>query len=181
MSWNEEVAKLRAHLQRLAAEADVALCERYTLQPLPPERRNAYRRLRSRIGEILRRWRLRPALPQQPWLPGLKHVGHDETARPVLIWALGADRETVRAACLRFEERRMAADFVPVLVTDVADFAFYSRLGWLVEFVPTLAAPAADYGARKQRYLAWRYRDVRALPISAGLEDAARLTELLTV
>jgi hypothetical protein len=59
--------------------------------------------------------------------------------------------------------------FVPILVTDVPDFAFFSRLGWLVEYVPTLAPPAGDYAERKRRYLAWRYRDAPALPASAGL------------
>jgi hypothetical protein len=61
--------------------------------------------------------------------------------------------------------------FVPVLVTNVADFAFFSRLGWLVEYVPALSAPAGGYAERKQRHLAWRYRDAPALPVSAGLTD----------
>jgi hypothetical protein len=68
---------------------------------------------------------------------------------------------------------------VPVLVTDVADFAFFSRLGWLVEYVPALSTPADDYGERKRRYLAWRYRDAPALPVSAGLAEFAQVQELL--
>jgi hypothetical protein len=44
--------------------------------------------------------------------------------------------------------------YAPVLITDVAEFAFFSRLGWLVEYVPKLSAPAEAYAARKLRYLA---------------------------
>jgi hypothetical protein len=69
--------------------------------------------------------------------------------------------------------------FAPVLVTDVADFAFFSRLGWLVEYVPPLSAPAGEYAGRKQRHLAWLYRDALALPASVGLMERVRIEEIL--
>lgn len=67
---------------------------------------------------------------------------------------------------------------VPVLVTDVADFSFFSRLGWLVEYVPSLST-AGGYAARKERYLAWLYRDVPAVPVTVGLYETVRAEDLL--
>jgi hypothetical protein len=80
------------------------------------------------------------------------------------------EREPLREACRGFQALEKALPgYVPVLVTDVADFAFYSRLGWLVEYLPSLSAPALAYRERKARYLAWRYRDAPVLPASVGL------------
>ena len=67
------------------------------------------------------------------------------------------DRDRLRGACKRIRELQHGSPgWAPVLVTDVADFAFFSRLNWLVEYVPTLSAPADGYFERKLRYLAWR-------------------------
>lgn len=172
MSLHAEIEALRRHQGELAGRAETGLARRYALRPLPGERPSLYRRLRRAIGRILRRLGLRAAPPLEPWLPGLKHVEGSEAARPFLIWGLGADRETLRAACPGFQTLRTSLPgWAPVLVTDVADFAFFSRLGWLVEYVPALSDPAGGYAGRKLRYLAWRYRDAPALPVSAGLSD----------
>jgi hypothetical protein len=56
-----------------------------------------------------------------------------------------------------------------VLITNHADFAFYSRLGWLVEYLPNLRGVGEAYDDRKAHYLAWRYQDASVLPLSAGL------------
>jgi hypothetical protein len=66
-----------------------------------------------------------------------------------------------------------------VLITNVADFAFFSRLSWLVEYVPSLSAPADGYSVHKLRYLAWRYRDLPALPATADIEEDSLLEDLL--
>lgn len=172
MTLRGEIGALRRHLAELAGQADTGLARRYALRPLPGERPSLYRRLRRALGRLLRRVGLRPTQPLEPWLPGLKHVEGSEMARPFLIWALGTDRETLRAACPGFQTLGSALPgWAPVLVTDVADFAFFSRLGWLVEYVPALSDPAGGYADRKRRYLAWRYRDAPALPVSAGLTD----------
>lgn len=169
MSLDSEIEELRERLTQWAAEADVGLTRRYALRPIPTGA-SAYRKLRLTAGRLLRRWGLRRARPPEPWLPGLKHVEHDDGAMPLVIWALGVDRDTLRAACRGFEARRThGRGFVPVLVTDVADFAFFSRLGWLVEYVPKLSGPGSRFAERKQRYLAWLYRDAEAVPVSAGL------------
>jgi hypothetical protein len=127
------------------------------------------------VGKILRKL----GFLIEPWVPSLNHFDCGEGSRPYLIWALGTDRDTLRAACRGFEKLQAAMPGrVPILVTDVADFAFFSRLGWLVEYVPVLSAPAGGYAERKKRYLAWRYRDASALPVSAGLRDGVQVREL---
>jgi hypothetical protein len=176
----EEIEGLRQGLKELSGEAEFDLARRYTLRLPPRERVGLYRRLRMAAGLVLRRLGLRRTRQLEPWLPGLNHVEFNEGARPFVIWALDTDRETLRAACRGFETLHATApDFVPVLVTDIADFAFFSRLGWLVEYVPAMSAPAGSYAERKRRYLAWRYRDAPALPVSAGLRAGVRTEDLL--
>lgn len=180
MSLDEEVEALRRRLGELAGETEKDLARRYALKPLPWERPNLYQRFRKAIGRTLRRLGLRPTPPLEPWVPGLKHVAGSGEARAFVIWALGTDRETLRKACRGFEGLLAGLPgWAPVLVTDIADFAFFSRLGWLVEYVPALTAPAGRYAERKRRYLARRYSDAPALPVSAGLSEGVRLEELL--
>lgn len=176
MSLRREQDRLQQQLAKWADEADVDLSGRYALRPLPSKRPGLYRHLRRALGLKLRELGLlQRAPPLEPWLPGLAHVEHGESARPVTIWALGMDRDALRAACRNFK----TLDIVPVLITDVADFAFFSRLGWLVEYVPTLPGPARGYAERKRRYLAWRYRDTPAVHASAGLKADLRIEDLL--
>lgn len=170
MIVDTETKNLHAKLQKLAREAETDLVQRYALRFPLPGRLSLYRRARRLAGRILRRL----GFLIEPWSPRLRHFERSEGAKTVLIWALGADRETLRTACSRFAiDLRNRPDRVPVLVTDVADFAYFSRLGWLVEYVPTLSAPAGAYAERKCRYLAWRYRDAEVLPVTAGLAGAA--------
>lgn len=82
-----------------------------------------------------------------------------------------------RQACLSLKVRFASSDdvngtsspskFIPVLITDQADFAFYSRLGWLVEYLPHLPGSGESYFDRKLAYLAWRYQDVPVIDLSA--------------
>lgn len=179
MTLDEEIAALRRHLKELARNPERGLSRRYALRFGPGERPGLYRRLRRALGDVLRRVGLRRGQPPEPWLPGLQHVVRNEEARPLLIWALDTDPDTVRTACAGFESLQAGLPgWAPVLVTDVADFGFFSRLGWLVEYVPALSAPAGRYAGRKQRYLAWRYRDAPALPVSAGLREGVRVEDL---
>ena len=180
MNLRSEILQLRREVESLASRADAGLVRRYALWHPPGQRRTPYRRLRRAVGSFLRRTGLRRSQPTEPWLPGLKHSANGDRARPVVIWAVGADRERLRDACTGL--RRIFANVQghsPVLVTDVADFAFYSRLGWLVEYVPGLTEPAGDYRKRKQCYLAWRYREAPALPYSVGLREGLRAEDLL--
>lgn len=180
MSLRAEIEALRSELSVLAAEADTNLANRYALWHPPGQRRTLYRRFRKALGRLLRRWKLRPIQPSEPWISGLKHVPQSDGARPLVIWALDTEPERLRDACQGIE-RLMPdlAGWTPVLVTDVADFTFYSRLGWLVEYVPRLAEPGVEYRDRKARYLAWRYRNNAALPVSAGLYQGIGKEDLL--
>lgn len=179
MSLRAEIEALREDLSRLAGASDPELVRRYALRPLPGERPSRYRRFRKALGRILRRAGLRPTSPIEPWLPGLKHVESSDGAKVVVIWSLRTDRDTLRAACRGFQSLQAASPgWIPVLVTDVPDFAFFSRLGWLVEYIPALSAPADGYAVRKQRYLAWRYRDAPVLPVSVGLRKDVNVEEL---
>ena len=180
MSLRAEIEALRSELAVLAGKADTNLADRYALWHPPGQRKTLYRRSRKALGRLLRRWKLRPTQPLEPWLSGLKHVPQSDRAKPLVIWALDTDRERLRDACLGIERLLPAlAGWTPVLVTDVADFAFFSRLGWLVEYVPRLTEPGSDYRDRKARYLAWCYRDSVALPVSVGLEQGIGKEDLL--
>ena len=176
MTLRAEIEELRRELAQLGREVEPDLMRRYALKNPPPRRLTLYRRMRMLVGKVLRRF----GFLIEPWVPSLKHFDCSEESRPYVIWAVGTDRDTLRVACRGFEKLQAALpDRVPVLVTDVADFAFFSRLGWLVEYVPRLSAPAENYAERKVRYLAWRYRDAPALPVSAGLADGTRIRELM--
>jgi hypothetical protein len=167
-----DAAHLRKALERSFGRAESRLARRYGRLPLEPL--TAFRRFRKAAGRLRRRLFRQPVPVPPPWHPGLKHVESGDEAMPLVIWALGVDRETLRAACRGFQTLHASLPaFAPVLVTDVADFAYFSRLHWLVEYVPSLAPPAASYAERKRRYLAWLYRDAPVLPASAGLSQQA--------
>lgn len=180
MSIREEVETLNRELAALADSPDTGLLGRYNFsqRPMP---RGLYRKLRRLAGRLLHALGLYPSpYAQQRWQSGLKHAEGTEDAEPLLIWALGEDRETIREACRGFvKSQALGSGVAPVLVTDVADFAFFSRLGWLVEYLPELAGEGESYRERKKRYLAWLYRDALVLPLSAGLAPEAEWEPLL--
>ena len=170
MSLSTEITHLRRELERSFGRAEVKVAKRY--ERLPLETLTAFQRFRKSAGRLRRRLFRQPLPVPPPWLPRLKHVDRSGDGRPLVIWALGTDRETLRKACRGFARLETSQPgFAPVLVTDVADFAFFSRLGWLVEYVPSLSAPANRYAERKRRYLAWLYRDATVLPAEAGLSE----------
>jgi len=183
MNLRAEVNPLRPRLKQLAHEFDAGINQRYDLQFTPPEELRLHRRLRKNVGRLLRRLgliRRPPASPLEPWLTELSHVDYGNAARPLLIWAMDIDRDELRSACDKIRKLQTGSPgWAPVLVTDVADFTFFSRLNWLVEYVPSLSVPADEYFARKLRYLAWRYRDVPALPIAVDIKEDMRLEDLL--
>jgi hypothetical protein len=170
-SLKEEIKSLERDLRELAAHNDDELSARYLIRR-SPRPKGLYRQLRVAVGTVLRwlqaRWPWRP----DPWPVSLKQNSTDPKSRPLLIWAVGTDRETLREACTRLQEQwNSFPGYAPVLVTDMADFAFFSRLGWLVEYLPRLAGQGEPYEERKLKYIARLYRGARILPISAGLQD----------
>jgi hypothetical protein len=89
-------------------------------------------------------------------------------AEPLLLWAIGSDAKAIRRACsIVAVSTDLRPEFAPVLVTDVADFAFYSRTNWLVEFVPKLSGGGEDFAQRKARFLARLYRDAPVVGVDA--------------
>ena len=186
MTTREKAGSLRRRLDQLTNEFDTGLCQRYDLQFTSPEELKLSRRLRRATGRLLRRLGLmrplppRPPAPLEPWLTELGHVDYGKTAKPLLIWAMEIDRDELRSACGKIRELQTGSPgWAPVLVTDVADFAFFSRLNWLVEYVPSLSAPADEYFEHKLRYLAWCYRDVPALSITVEIKTDMQLEDLL--
>lgn len=162
---------LRDCLRRWAGQLEWALHVRYELLPQkrPPELR---KHIAQKIGRLMRVWGLsRSYYQNRQWLPGLKH-GATEGSITLLIWSDVADKESSRAACIAFQRFLSThPQYVPVLVTSLADFAFYSRLGWLVEYLPQISGEGQNYTERKRCYLAWRYRHAEAVPLSIGLDD----------
>ena len=190
MSLASQTSALRKQWQQWAADPEWPLLVRYELQPQKSS--PWWYRLSQWPGRRLRLWGLsRGKYKTQTWHPGLKHAWPAETGnanrpRPLLLWADLNDLAETRTACQTVQERLAnQSGLCPVLVTGVADFAFYSRLGWLVEYLPTLSpasgAPTEEkgYDQRKQRYLAWRYRDALVLPLSAGLASQEEWESLI--
>lgn len=166
-AWQETVA-LRQKLAAMAATPEwelLASCDLLREKRLPTLQGRAVRKARNLLSTL----RITPPyVTPYPWQATLKHAPRAEHVRPLLIWALDYTYEELRQACTALQQR-LAYDntLAPVLITNVADFAFFSRLGWLVEYVPKLGDQGAVYQDRKIRYLAWRYRDALMIPISA--------------
>lgn len=114
------------------------------------------------------------------WHPGLKHGCTTPLDTLVIVDDLEGDEER-RAAILSLKERlaALAPSTAPVLVTDHSDFSLYSRTGWLVEYLPKPLPGSSRYNARKEKYLAWRYRYALVLPLSTGLAKDKELDDEL--
>lgn len=180
MSVIKESRALRRELQALAAKPEWDLLTRYDLLGKKqsaswPER--VWRRVRHLLALV---GLISPHVTRYSWLTSLKHREVSASEKTMMIWALGVDRHQLRPACEGFSKRLQGNDgVVPVLVTDIADFAFYSRLGWLVEYVPALSGEGPSFQQRKRAYLAWRYRDACIVPLSAGLASDGQWHALL--
>lgn len=163
IALDEATRQLQRDLQALL-EAHEPDLRRYGLSspPLPP---GLYWKARWSVGFFLRCLEALRIKPPDPWPVRLRHAPGKKRERPLVIWAVGADRDALREACSRLDRSSaLAGDHVPVLVTDVADFAYFSRLRWLVEYVPTLAGTGPSYAAQKAAFIAGLYRDADVIP-----------------
>ena len=168
---------MRQQFAALAASRDDELA-RFELRwpPMPP---GLYWRMRWLVGFLLRCLEWMKLKKPDAWPVSLRHSPGNARARPYLIWALGTDKETLRRACRGFAEIGAALPgFVPVLVTDVPDFAFFSRLGWLVEYVPELPGAGESYAVRKAQFIARLYRTAPVVPVSVGLQAGEHAAEI---
>lgn len=176
----EETRSLRRELVTLAARPEWDLLARHDLlggKPPPSFADRVYRLARQALAVL---GLLPPRLTRYAWRPALKHAPLAPQARTLLVWAPGMRREELRLACNGIAARlRDDCALAPVLVTEVADFAYFSRLGWLVEYLPELSGDGASYRERKRRHLAWCYRDALVVPASAGLASEAQWRALM--
>ena len=162
---------LQPRLDELARTPDSELAQRYFLR-WPRRPPGLYWQIRWLIALILRWLEVMRVWRPDPWPVVLRQARSHAKARPLLIWAVGIDRDTLRRACDGVQRlESLLPGFAPVLVTDVADFAFFSRLGWLVEYLPRLTGEGEPYEKRKERFLARLYRGAPALPAGAILEE----------
>jgi hypothetical protein len=180
MDVEDEIRQVRRHLESLAANSDEDLA-RYELRwPMMPP--GLYWRMRWLVGCLLRGLEWMKLKKPDPWPVSLRHSPAGAGARPYLLWAVGTDQQTLRSACSHFVELGATLPgFVPVLVTDTPDFAFFSRLGWLVEYVPELHGAGTSYAARKIRFIARLYGDAPVVPVSVGLQAREHADEIRRV
>ena len=161
---------LRAELAALARKPEWDLLKRYDLlrdKPVDWGKRQT-RRAQSALSAL---GLTAPPVTQYEWLPALRHGAVlTSDSRTLLIWAFGLEIPALRQACEAFSALlAQRPGLVPVLVCDRADFAWFSRLGWLVEYLGPPAPHAPVWLERKKRHLAWCYRDALAVPAQAGL------------
>lgn len=170
MSIVEETKVLRRELAALAAKPEWDLLTRHDLLGSKPPALLRDRVFRLAKKQFAALGLLPPHVTKYAWRPTLKHAPLAEEAKILLIWAPGAGRDDLRQACEGFSRRLKGnSSWAPVLVTELADFAFFSRMGWLVEYLPDLRGEGQPYRERKRRYLAWRYRDAVVVPWAVGL------------
>ena len=163
MVLDESTRQLREHLQELLTKHEPDLSRyRLSLPPVPP---GLYWKARWSVGWLLRCLEALGIKRPDPWPVRLRQVSGSKRERPLVIWAIGAERDELREALRRFNNSsELKGDTVPVLVTDVADFAYFSRLRWLVEYVPMLGGADSSYVMQKSAFLADLYRDARVIP-----------------
>ncbi len=180
MSLVQETQALRETLAAWAADPEWSLLCRYDLLREKPSGSLSdrwFRRVKSMLASF---GLVRPHITKYSWQPTLKHAQANVYSSTLLIWAIGVGREDLRVACEGFMNRLEAeSGIVPVLVTDVADFYYFSRLKWLIEYVPELSGISPSYRDRKQHYLAWRYRDALVVPASVGRASEEEWNEVM--
>lgn len=178
MSHTDELESLRTHLDTLSQVSADEVLERYTMvRPRRPP--GLYWQLRWLAGRAIRWLQATGFLNADPWPVALEHSGLPRSAKPILIWAVGADKGDLRRACSELSGfLKTLPGYAPVLITDQADFAYYSRLGWLVEYLPPLSGEGEDFATRKERFLARLYRGAPAVPVQVGLDLGASDGEL---
>lgn len=163
MVLDEATRQLRAHLEELLTKHAPDL-GRYRLSspPVPP---GLYWKARWSVGWLLRCLEALGIKQPDPWPVRLRQVPGSKHERPLVIWAIGAQRDALREALRSLNNSsELKGDYVPVLVTDVADFAYFSRLRWLVEYVPMLGGDDSSYVMQKSAFLAELYRDAHVIP-----------------
>ena len=98
----------------------------------------------------------------------------------MIIWAVGSNTETLRESCDGLSTTlKNFSGYAPVLITDAAAFSYYSRLGWLVEYLPNVIGEGEPYSGRKARMLARLYFGAPAVPVRIGLLPGQERADIL--
>ncbi len=110
-------------------------------------------------------WGIRKIMRPSGWQVDLKHALSSERKKTLLLWSEGLCKEEQRRLCQNVQEYLQEySEYIPVLVTDMSDFAYFSRLHWLVEYLPKLRMQSdANYKEQKRAYLLWRYGGEKVL------------------
>lgn len=181
MSLLQETQQLRERINSWANTFERSTLYRYDL--LREKNPSTFiNKCYKRVRRLLARFGLgHPPITSYEWRTTLKHTSLGiESKTTLLIWSVGVEKVSLRKYCEGITERLSSSSgIVPILVTDCADFAYFSRLKWLVEYIPNLSGDGESYSIRKQRYLAWRYRDALVVPASAGLANESEWNELM--
>lgn len=170
MISSDKIAALQQQLDALARVPDPDLDGRYVMQR-PPRPAGLYWQSRWLAGRMLRWLQSTGLLGSRTWPVSLVHARTGRRANPVLVWGVDVARDDLRRACDACAHLlRSMPGVAPVLVTDQADFSYYSRLRWLVEYLPRIDGHDDDYAVRKAQFLARLYRGAPALPAGYFLE-----------
>ena len=102
------------------------------------------------------------------WNSGLKHYT-GKSKHTILVVDNVNDKEKIFKVCTNLKNIFLSLNETSiVLITNYADFHFYSRLGWMIEYLPSALPNSSLYIAQKKQYLAWRYKNSTVLPLSLG-------------
>lgn len=173
-----ETKSLRLKFHELRISYDYKLIVKYELQY---NVKFSFRAIIQKIGRLLRLVGLdRSHYCNRKWTASLKHNNQVNFCKTILIHAQGYNIEQCRIHCnLMRDLLKSFPGYVPVLLTDTSDFTFFSRLGWLIEYLPDLQIQGSSYLQRKLQHLAWLYRDASIVPLSASNCTITEFRELL--
>lgn len=172
MNLLEKCASLQNKMRKLACKPDRYFYYNYVplacngCKPRPDSPRERLRKILSSNVPLRYMWK---------WNSMVNYA--DRIGQTVVCWSALHDREILRKAALGLDAFFKTSSLVPVLVSAIADFSFFARLGWQMEYLPKFAGKNA-YAKKKARYLALRYRDAFFLPIEAGLASKEELALL---
>lgn len=179
MRMQDEILALQQQLREHSLTRDEALESRYTMQR-PTRPPGLVWQLRWLAGRVVR-WLNSKGLPgNDPWPVSLKHSSTSAKAQPLIVWGPDSNVDKLRESCDNLSETLAnIPGYAPVLITEVADFGYYSRLGWLIEYLPDLSGSGDCFKTRKLRLLARLYRGAPAVPVQIGLLPKRERTEIL--
>lgn len=178
MTVTEDTFAIRNELANLRLHPDLKLLITYDL--LAQGKPKYIFKILNKISVFLSSFRHTQAiLTKYKWNPSLKHGKKINEGRILLIWGCGIEKKKLRDCCEGlFKLINESNFFIPVLVTDIADFSYFSRLGWLIEYLPEISGDGHSYQKRKKNYLAWRYKEAVIVYATVGLLSKAEFTEL---